>query len=440
MGAKENDVVTVSISRRAALSLGVSATSAVLWGCEGKASRLGAGAAASPPREPQPGTSLPKAALPSVWLPEKTRAFVVCLGRFQGEPEGQSSWSISERNDPAFVELLRTRGVPREQLVHLADQAATSEAIQTQLTALLAQSKPEETLLIYVGSHGSYKAKTDAHGFSSFDGHLPVETILAPLESAFRGARVLLFSDTCYSGGFVEKAEQNVKRRNGEGFAYGAVSSTGPHQVAWSGWRFVDLLMRAFSGNPVVDEDADGAVSLSDLANYASRHMAFIAEGRSISLISPGLSPSYALAKAARKSHPRVGERLEVEWPAPPAGSSERGSFYAAEVIDARGEELKVHYTANLKTESDEWISLQRTRPFRPAQYEEGAAVSVKSSSKKWYPARVKARFESLHLCSYDGWSSEYDEWFGPSRIRAAQAEPVEATGSLPAPSDDLPK
>lgn len=440
MGAQENDVVTVSISRRAALSLGVSATSAVLWGCEGKASRLGAGAAASPPREPQPGTSLPKAALPSVWLPEKTRAFVVCLGRFQGEPEGQSSWSISERNDPAFVELLRTRGVPREQLVYLADQAATSEAIQTQLAALLTQSKPEETLLIYVGSHGSYKAKTDAHGFSSFDGHLPVETILAPLESAFRGARVLLFSDTCYSGGFVEKAEQNVKRRSGEGFAYGAVSSTGPHQVAWSGWRFVDLLMRAFSGNPVVDEDADGAVSLADLANYASRHMAFIAEGRSISLISPGLSPSYALAKAARKSHPRVGERLEVEWPAPAAGSSERGSFYAAEVIEARGEELKVHYTANLKTESDEWISPQRTRPFRPARYEEGAAVSVKSSSKKWYPARVKARFESLHLCSYDGWSSEYDEWFGPSRIRAAQAEPVEATGSLPAPSDDLPK
>ncbi len=439
MGTKANDATAVTISRRATLSLGLSATSAALFGCEGKASPLGPGAAVSPHRDEENQRSSAKQAA-SVWLPEKTRAFVVCLGRFQGEPEGQSTWSISERNDPAFVELLRTRGVPREQLVHLADQAATSEAIQTQLAAALAQSKPDETLLIYVGSHGSYKAKTDAHGFSSFDGHLPVETILAPLESSFRGANVLLFSDTCYSGGFVEKAEQSVKRRSGQGFAYGAVSSTGAHQVAWSGWRFVDLLIRAFSGNPVVDEDADGAVSLSDLARYASRHMAFIAEGRSISLISPGLSPAFALAKAARKSHPRVGERLEVEWPAPPKGSSERGSFYAAEVIEARGTELKVHYTANLKTESDEWVSLERTRPFRPAQYEDGAAVMVKSSSKKWYPARVKGRFESLHLCSYDGWSEAYDEWFGPSRIRAAEGESVEAAGALPAPSDELPK
>jgi len=36
----------------------------------------------------------------------------------------------------------------------------------------------------------------------------------------------------------------------------------------------------------------------------------------------------------------------------------------------------------------------------------------------KWHQAKVLETFDSLCLCRIHGKSSEYDEWFGPDRIR----------------------
>ncbi len=210
--------------------------------------------------------------------------------------------------------------------------------------------------------------------------------------------------------------------------------------MAWSGWRFLDALARGFAGRGVVDVNRDGAVSFQDLAAFTARHMAFVAEGKPTVVTTPGLPASLELARVETPAAPRVGEYLEVEWPAPPPGAPRgRGRFYAAEVIDARPDQLRVHYTANTKTTSDEWVGLDLVRPAAPRTYAVGEAVEIASSAKAWYPGKVKARFESLYLCSYDGWSPAYDEWFGPSRMR-----PLVAGGAVGAtlapPSDELPK
>lgn len=377
----------------------------------------------------------------AVWRPEATRALVVCLAQFEGDAPGSSTWSLTERNDGAFVELLRRRGVPDAQLVFLMDAAATREAIAARLAAAIAASQPGETLLLYLGSHGSYSAAKNKHGLSAFDGHVDVDPLLDTIEQGFRGSTVMLFSDTCYSGGIAEKAGQRAASRPGKGFAYAALSSTGPHQVAWSGWRFLDALARGFSGRGVVDVNRDGAVSFQDLAAFTERHMAFVAEGKPTIVTTTGLPASLELAHVETPAAPRVGEYLEVEWPAPPAGAPRgRGRFYAAEVLDARADQLRVHYTANTKTTSDEWVHIDLVRPAAPRTYTVGEAVEIASSAKAWYPGKVKARFESLYLCSYDGWSPAYDEWFGPSRMRPLAASGGAVGATLPPPSDDLPK
>ena len=51
-----------------------------------------------------------------------------------------------------------------------------------------------------------------------------------------------------------------------------------------------------------------------------------------------------------------------------------------------------------------------------------------------------RARFESLYLCSYDGWPPAYDEWFGPSRMRPLAASGGVVGVTLPPPSDELAK
>ncbi len=409
-----------ALRRRALLS----GLAAACVGCESSASHTRSKGRQGSDRNGREGSDTaeephgPRANLTSRWRPDKTRAFVLCLSQFQGD--SAPTWPADERNDPAFVELLRQRGVRSDRLVHLMDAGATTQAVRSGLEALVRGSEADEELLVYVGTHGSYDAKKNEHGFSSFDGHMDIRVIFDAIEKGFAGGRVMMFGDTCYSGGFVEEA---IRRTRGSQ-VFAALSSTGPQQVGWSGWRFVDVLQRGFAGSAVVDGDADGEISFEDLGSYAAKHMAFAAEGMPISTFPRGFSIGAAKALA----NTRIGERLEVEW---------HGKFYKAEIIDARSGEVRIHYTNNVKSVDDEWVALDRTRPFRPEQHAVGTPVEVQASNKSWYPGIVKQHFESLHLCGYDGWSDAYDEWFGPSRIRLAR-------GALPVndapPSDATPK
>jgi hypothetical protein len=84
-----------------------------------------------------------------------------------------------------------------------------------------------------------------------------------------------MFADTCYSGGIVEFANRRASH-----ISYAALSSTFSHNVGWSGWRFVESLMRGVGGDPVADVNGDGKVDLGDLARFVERHMSFAAEGK----------------------------------------------------------------------------------------------------------------------------------------------------------------
>ena len=95
-----------------------------------------------------------------------------------------------------------------------------------------------------------------------------------------------MFADCCYSGGIVELAQQRKTS-----IAYACLSSTYSHNVGFSGWRFLDCLLRGFSGAPVVDLDGDGHIELDELANFSEKHMAFVAEGKPMFATTNGFDP-----------------------------------------------------------------------------------------------------------------------------------------------------
>jgi len=45
----------------------------------------------------------------------------------------------------------------------------------------------------------------------------------------------------------------------------------------------------------------------------------------------------------------------------------------------------------------------------------------IRPSEPPGYPGKVLETWESLHMCGYDGYSPDNDEWFGPDRIRKAR-------------------
>lgn len=367
--------------------------------CAGPASPASAKPAPKPP-----SAEAPRAARAS-WDPRKTRVFIACLARFAGEADGKTSFSTDDRLDTAFVELLVARGVPKQNIVFLMDEQATKPAVEKALRSHLSASAADETLLFYFGSHGNYNAKTGAHSFSTFESSVPMEWVLDEIEAHFRGAQALLFADSCYSGGLATRAA----RRSGS-VAYSVLGSTGPQQVAWSKWRFVDSLIKGFSGDPLLDLNGDGAVNLAELSAYTGARMAFAAEGKPTSFLA---APALEIARVTKpREVPRGGRYLEV---------SSKGKWYKAEVLEQRGKELFIHYTS-YDSSWDEWVGPERVREFEFARFPIGDEVEAAgSSSGKWYKATVLDTYESLHLVRWEGYSSAYDEWVGPSRIRAAR-------------------
>lgn len=344
---------------------------------------------------------------PAAWEPHKTRVFIVSLARFSGDR--LPSFSPQDRLDDGFVDLFKNRGVPASQILFLKDEQATTKNIKSQFEDFLRHSKPDETLFFYFGSHGDYDPETAQYDYCTFNGTLSFDWTFNSIEHNFKGSHAILTTDCCHSGGIVEL----LGKRNPK-IAYACLSSTYAHQTAWSGWRFMQCLHRGFAGNPVVDLDGDGQVRLDELAAYSAKYMSFAAEGKPTFATTRGFGPKLCLSAVHGKKKPRVGELLEAR----------SGPAWAkAEVIGSADQKLKVHFTDDTRTLNDCWLAASQLRPFHFRSFPKQAAVEVLSTSDdNWHPALVLDTWDSLAFCRYDRLSPAYDEWFGPSRLRAALA------------------
>jgi hypothetical protein len=337
------------------------------------------------------------------WNPKCTRALIVSIAKFEGNQK--PDFSIEDRLDPALVTTLQKRGVPPGQITHLQDEAANTKNIREKLSQSLRASQPGEQFFFYFGSHGNYTANRDEFWFSTHDDFLPFAWVFETIEKEFKGSAVLLFPDTCFSGGMVEMVAKRPQQ-----ISYAALSSTHAHNIAWNGWSFIDCLIRSMSGDARMDIGRDGRIDWGDLCRFTERRMAFLAEGKPIFATSDGFDPHLRLSDVSKPlSDPQIGQYVQVFW---------EDEWYNAEILETRGNEYKIRYV-DYDAVSDEWVLAKRIRGVDFERFWIGAPVEVQSSADNdWYPARVLESWESLHFCRYDDYGPEYDEWFGPSRIR----------------------
>lgn len=345
------------------------------------------------------------------WSPENTRIVVISLARFAGEKDGATSFSIPDRLDDPLVELFKERGVPEEQILYLKDDEATKEAITEQFPAFLAESTEDETLIFYYSSHGGYDPKTGAHTFVAFDGSMSIGWFVGKIEAKFEGTQAMLFSDCCFSGGLVQLAEARTETD----ISFGALSTTGSCNLGYSGWRFTDLLMRAWFGDVAMDFDETGTVSFAELCVFAERYMAFVAEGKPLYASTGSFNGELVLSKTDRPAKDGIGLLVEAR---------EGKSWFKAEIIDVKFDknddpvQFCVHFTDKSRYSKRAWVSTEDIREYEYATYKVGTKVEIRNAAGEWLPGKVIDAFEHMHECSYDGKTALYNEWMSPSRIR----------------------
>jgi hypothetical protein len=295
------------------------------------------------------------------WQPQKTWVFVIGTLEWK-DSEAFASFPKANRRDAQLVRFFHQKGVAANHIVYLADKQATTSHAQAALDRMLAQSAPGDLLFFYFTGHGyqsddgkktffaTYDASDDRAGWN-------VDAIARTIAGKFRGDRVILAADCCYSGALVDR----VKRLHGrQSFACFASSTSKDSSTA--NWTFTEMLLAGLQGRSFADLNGDHRVTLGEIARSVHDDMRFAEDQTSASILTGSFNAETFVATAHAKSDAAVGRRVGVK---------SDGDWYKARIIDAKNRQFRVHYFG-YEVADDEWVGPdalrrtgQRPRPGR---------------------------------------------------------------------------
>lgn len=287
------------------------------------------------------------------WQPQRTWVFIVGLLKWE-DRETFPSFPAANRRDAQLADFFRRAGVPSNQLVYLQDAQATTRRVREKFTQMLAQTRAGDTLFVYFTGHGYKSDDERTTFFATYDAGentsgWSTRSIVSDINGRFRGSRVLLTADCCYSGELVKDA-----RRLDARISYAALTSATSEKTSTQNWTFTEMLLSGLRGKSYVDLDGDGDITLGEIGENERRDMAFAEEQQALFAVN-GLSPDIVLANAPRAANPAIGRRVVVR---------SEGDWYKARVVDARGNRLRVHYFG-YEDSDDEWVLARQIRENR---------------------------------------------------------------------------
>lgn len=302
--------------------------------------------------------------------PTRTWAFVIGLYRFE-RPLLYDNFDVTDgRVDDMLVKVLRERGVPPTHIVHLRDGGARRKRILTSMGTLLASTRTGDTLFVYFGGHGDrdengrcYLVPYDGAEDSSAS-CLPCASIVHAIDEGFRGDRVIMAIDACNSGGVVD-----VLRKTPTRIPFACMTACLANEES-SDWDFTDCLLAGLRGDPCVDLDGDGRITLDELARFTAGELAYGQEQIASYYCNANVPHTLALSLSGgtRPAAP-VGNHVEVK---------SEGKWWKARIVAADGARFRVHYYG-LSERYDEWILAADVRPHTPLWFPQGTHVRVVS-------------------------------------------------------------
>lgn len=351
---------------------------------------------------------------PGSWDPKST--CVLMAGVLEWQDKNLSPFPKKDRADRALEATLKKAGVPEGNMVFLEDKEASLKAIQENLRKVCDGAPEGSTLIFYFAGHGMQDGGEIYFANNDADTEKPKETMLAMAEVTriikehFKGARILLFADCCYSGGLAKVVHAFDKTDKSAACLTSATASN----VSTAEWTFTSSLVAVFGGDGVVDANGDGSLTLKEADSYAAGEMRF----REAQLTRGATTPSFDASFVFRAVDPALKpkaipgpwsmrEYCEVEW---------NKQWFRAQVIDGREGEWKVHYLGYEDTD-DEWVAAKRIRKPTGIGVAGGDAVKVEWK-KKWWPAKVMKVEGDFAYVHYDGFGEEWDEWVTGKRLK----------------------
>ena len=361
----------------------------------------------------------------SEWQPAHTWVFYASICSWPAKA-GLSSFT-GARRDEDFVAQFKAAGVPGKNVVFLKDSAATHAAMRDGLAALAARAGagPDDTLIFAFQGHGSRKLLY----CYDYDTARPDETvfhmdeIFPILDKSWKGQRLILIGDCCCSGSLRSVLAQFARQRPEVRVA--ALASATASNVSTGNWTFTEGLIRALRGDPIIDRDHDGRLSISEVDRFIHDQMKYKEDQLASLTLSANFEKDFIVRPTASGPAAAVGEipgayqigdLLEAR--------DQEGKWYPSEILDWKraGNSYRVHF-AGWDDKWDEWVDVARLRPITKPKLNVGQHYEVKWQGR-WYPATLTKSVEDyFYFVHYENEAGEDDEWITPERARVARQD-----------------
>lgn len=349
-----------------------------------------------------------------------SETYAVIAGVLQWPGNRLPGFPTKNRKDEELHQTLRDRGVPAEHMALLLDEQATYSGIQRAIRDIAAKAPAGATLIVYYCGHGLPAGPKRELCLANYDlipqrpdrtGLLASE-LAEMIKATFRGRRVLLLADCCFSGGL----KQTATALNQAGFEAAAITSASDQVVSTLNWTFTQTVIDVLKGEPFADANGDGVLSLEELGTEVQAAMKAL-ERQQGGVALAGWKGDFTLAAA--KPRPKAeGVKFQpgdyvVVTGANRAGRVIEGAdgMYAVQFYDYTEKVRAKVPEASLAALPDDW--LQRHKPLPTA----GAEFEVQWQGQ-WFPAKALRKDGEKTLVHYIGFGSEWDEWVTKDRIR----------------------
>lgn len=355
----------------------------------------------------------------SLFTPEKT--FTVIAGVLTWQDKGLASFSNVHRKDEELDSVFAARGVPKAQRTLLLDRAATTAAIRAALESAVQKAGPDSTLVFYYAGHGIQR-QGGSIIFASYDVQAAtaektglVLSELLPILKRFKGKRLVLLADCCYSGGLgaVAKALPNAV----------ALTSADDSNTSTGNWTFSQSVIDALNGSWLCDRNDDGTISMGELAaevKDAMKHR----EAQQYGYTNNGVSEALVVANAKKDAETYAagsGDYSRRNWVRAP----HKGKESIARIVGAQKDDLFLSFY-DYSDETRALVPRAKASKLSFQTYPVGTRLDVTWNGVV-YEAEVVRVENDFHFITYPGWGHEWDEWVSGARIvgvRGKNAKP----------------
>ena len=341
-----------------------------------------------------------------VWDPSST--WVFAIGLLEWEDPKFQDFPKENRQDEAFIDVMKSKGVASNRIVYLRDGQATTKRVADEFGRFVGRPAEGDTLILYYCGHGYNSSDHRQTFLASYDATdnqpgIRVGSFLVTIEKFFKGKNVIIAADHCCSGGIAE----SVKVLQKPHASYAVFCSAHVNSGSTGAWTFTENLVNGFRGEPFMDDNADGTVTIAEIAANTAEDMAFADNQMAQFAITASFPKRLIISKTTSLPKSTVGARLEIQ---------SDGQWYRGYVTDVDEQRIRVHYFGFPKSD-DEWVDSTRTRKLNSRTIPEGSKVKVLSSGE-WYDASVIGVRLGLHHVKFDGWEREWNEWVPIDRIQ----------------------